>query len=101
MHARVGVSTVEVLLEAGAAPDGRRAPRAAKAVGASEQQRLTGATLVTDDVLRKGSLKPALAREQAIDVLWLLMALAHLLRLQQRGWDDMAYEAWLAETLVV
>lgn len=68
---------------------------------ASEQQRLTGATLVIDDVLRKGSLKPALAREQAIDVLWLLMAPGHLLRMRQRGWNDTAYEAWLAETLVV
>lgn len=67
---------------------------------ASEQQRLAGATIVIDDVLRKGPLKPGVDRERAIDVLWLLMAPDQLGRLRRRGWDDTTYETWLGDTLV-
>lgn len=66
----------------------------------SEQQRLDGATIVIDDVLEKGTLKPGLDRDQAIDILWLLMAPDHLHRLRRRGWDQTAYENWLADALV-
>ena len=67
---------------------------------ASEEQRLQGATIVIDDVLSKGPLKPGVDRQRAIDVLWLLMAPDHLRRMRQRGWNDSTYEAWLADALV-
>ena len=68
---------------------------------ASEQQRLKGAAIVIDDVLGKGPLKPGVNRQRAIDILWLLMAPDQYRRMQQRGWDDTTYEAWLGDTLVV
>ena len=66
----------------------------------SEAQRLAGAAIVIDDVLSKGPLKPEVDRRRAIDILWLLMAPDHLRRMRARGWDDSAYEEWLADTLV-
>lgn len=67
---------------------------------ASEAQRLQGATIVIDDVLSKGALKDGVDRERAIDVLWLLMAPDHLRRMRRRGWDDVTFESWLADTFV-
>lgn len=67
---------------------------------ASEAQRLRGATIVIDDVLSKGPLKPGVDRQQAIDILWLLMAPDQHRRMRQRGWDDTTYATWLANTLV-
>ena len=67
---------------------------------ASESQRLRGATIVIDDLVSKGPLKPGVDRQRAIDVLWLLMAADLFMRMRQRGWDDTTYETWLAETLV-
>ena len=67
---------------------------------ASEAQRLPGATIVIDDVLSKGQLNAGMDRQQAIDVLWLLMAPDHLHRMRQRGWNDTTDETWLANTLV-
>ena len=66
----------------------------------SERQRLEGASIVVDDILRKGTLRPGVDRQHAIDVLWLLMAPDHLSRMRWRGWDDATYEAWLADILV-
>lgn len=66
----------------------------------SEQQRLEGAAVVIDDVLRKGNLRRGLDRERAVDRLWLLMAPDQWGRLRQRGWSLREYEHWLAETLV-
>ena len=66
----------------------------------AEQQRHDGASIVIDNVLEKGDLKPGLDRGDAIDILWLLMAPDHLHRLRDRGWDASDYQRWLADTLV-
>lgn len=66
----------------------------------SEQERLRGATIVVDDIQSKGQLRPGVDRDRAIDILWVLMAPEHHLRLGERGWDDDAYEAWLADAMV-
>lgn len=66
----------------------------------SERQRLDGATIVIDDVLRKGPLKADLDRTRAIEILWLLMAPDLYNRATTQGWTIDEYERWLAETLV-
>ena len=89
------VEVDEVLRQAaGADPELRRLWRDA------EQQRHDGASIVIDNVLEKGDLKPGLERNGAVDVLLLLMAPDHLRRLRDRGWDDTSYQRWLADTFV-
>jgi AcrR family transcriptional regulator len=65
---------------------------------ASERQRLAAAAIVVDDIAAKGAL--GVERDDAIDILWLLMAPDHLRRLRSRGWTDDTYERWLADTMV-
>ena len=94
IHARYA-DVDEVLRQAAGADDDL-----ARLWEASERQRHDGATIIIDNILTKGPLRPGLTRQQAIDVLWLFMAPDHLRRLRRRNWDDTDYEHWLADTLV-
>ena len=66
----------------------------------SEDQRRTGASVIVDDVMRNGALKPGLEREAAIDVLWVLTSADIFRRLVRgQGWATQRYEHWLGDTL--
>jgi AcrR family transcriptional regulator len=66
---------------------------------ANERERRIGATLVIDNLRKKGPLKKGLTREQACDILWLLMASDHFRRLvADAGWPSDRYRRWLADT---
>lgn len=65
----------------------------------SEAQRRQGATLFVDALANKTGLRHP--REDAIDVLWLLMAPDQHQRLVGgRGWSRRRYLRWLTETLI-
>lgn len=64
----------------------------------SEGQRRQGATLFIDALGRKAGLRRP--RDEAIDVLWLLMAPDQRQRLvRSRGWSSGRYLRWLTETM--
>ena len=66
----------------------------------TEQRRRTGAATVIESIRSVGQLRPGLAPERAVDVLWLLNSPAifgHLVR--RAGWTPDEYEAWLAEAM--
>lgn len=65
----------------------------------SERERLAGAALVIDDLLAKGSLRSGMDREQAVQILWVLMAPDPWRRLRSQGWSTDQYETWLAEVM--
>jgi AcrR family transcriptional regulator len=76
-------------------------PDVVELAATAEARRRSGASSVVDSVLSVGKLRPALTRERAIDVLWLLNSPAvfsHLVR--RAGWPLDQYEAWLADTMV-
>ncbi len=64
----------------------------------SEAQRRTGATLFLHALAERASL--ALPEQEAIDVLWVLMAPdLHTRLVRDRGWSRQRYVGWLAHTL--
>lgn len=65
----------------------------------SEAQRRIGAGKVIDSLRAKGGLRPGLSKREACDLLWLLIAPDHYLRLTRMGWSARRYERWLAATL--
>jgi AcrR family transcriptional regulator len=67
----------------------------------AEQRRRAGAGAVIESVRSIGALRPGLAPEHAVDVLWLLNSptvFAHLVR--QAGWTLDEYQDWLAEAMI-
>lgn len=65
----------------------------------SEAQRRIGASEVIDSLRTKGRLRTDLSKRAACDLLWLLIAPDHYLRLTRMGWSARRYEKWLAATL--
>jgi AcrR family transcriptional regulator len=66
----------------------------------SESQRRAGARAFIDALVGKGSLRPGLDRDAAIDVLWAVAATDPYRRLVgESGWSAQRYERWLADTL--
>lgn len=82
----------------GAAGSGDESARELWAI--SEEQRLIGARAWVRILADKGPLRPGLTRAQAVDVLWLYMAVDHYRRMvRERGWSPRRYETWLAATI--
>jgi AcrR family transcriptional regulator len=68
---------------------------------AEEDQRLTGARHWVDMLASKGPLRPALDRDDAVDMMWLLMSPDQYYRLvHRRDWTAQKYERWLAASIV-
>jgi AcrR family transcriptional regulator len=66
-----------------------------------EARRLDGQGRFITMLAERDALKPGLAVESAIDVLWTLCSLAvYDLLVIERGWSDDRYQAWLTGALV-
>ncbi|HEU4673505.1 MAG TPA: helix-turn-helix domain-containing protein [Candidatus Limnocylindrales bacterium] len=66
-----------------------------------EAARLNGQGRLVDRLADEGALRTDLSREDARDIVWTLCSLAvRDLLVQERGWSDARYEAWLARTLI-
>lgn len=62
-------------------------------------QRAETATWLVDGLLARARLRPELTREQAIDMVWLLMDPHGFQSLtRDRGWTARRYEAWFADS---
>ncbi len=86
---------LDEVLQTAAAADGELA----ELWQASEEQRRAGAGYIIDALLSKGTLKPGLDRDSAIDLLWVFTASGIFRRLvRRRGWTSQRYEQWLADT---
>ena len=65
-----------------------------------EDQRLTGARFWVDVLTRKGPLRPGLRRDDAVDMMWLLMSPDNYYRLvHQRRWTSGKYQRWLTDSI--
>jgi TetR/AcrR family transcriptional regulator, regulator of autoinduction and epiphytic fitness len=66
----------------------------------SEEQRLFGARMWVTTLAEKGSLRPGVDVETAVDVLWLYMAPDQYHRLVHgRGWSPERFQEWMSDTL--
>ncbi|GAA3455068.1 TetR/AcrR family transcriptional regulator [Dactylosporangium matsuzakiense] len=65
----------------------------------TDEERLVGTTMVVQHWHSQGWLQPTLGSARARDILWTLNAPSVYLAMQDRGWSDDDYEAWLAELL--
>jgi AcrR family transcriptional regulator len=94
MAARYG--DIDEVLRAAAAAD----PEMQTLWRISESERRYGATHTIDNMLTKTRLKKGLTRDQARDIIWLLISVDPYQRLvKDAGWASERYESWLAETL--
>lgn len=92
---RVG-RLVEMLLAGAAAGD----PDLRDLAATINDERLIGATGVVTHLDETFGLRPGLARDDAIDVLWTLTAPEVERRLVgQRGWSARRFETWLGDTM--
>jgi AcrR family transcriptional regulator len=67
-----------------------------------EQQRLAGARVWVGLLTDKGSLRPGLDANSAVDALWLLMSPDNYHRLvHRRGWAKSKYQRWLTESITL
>ncbi|HSL75975.1 MAG TPA: helix-turn-helix domain-containing protein [Candidatus Limnocylindrales bacterium] len=65
-----------------------------------EAWRLSGQGRFVGMLAQRGSLRPGLAVDEAVDVTWTLCSLAvHDLLVLERGWTAERYQAWLTEAL--
>jgi AcrR family transcriptional regulator len=65
-----------------------------------ELQRERTASWIVDGILRRGSLRPGLDRDTAIDIVWMLMDPMIFCRLtRHRGWSPERYAMWFAESV--
>jgi AcrR family transcriptional regulator len=66
-----------------------------------EAKRLNGQGRFVRMLAERSVLKPGLAAEAAIDVMWTLCSLAvYDLLVMERGWDEDRYRTWLTDALV-
>jgi AcrR family transcriptional regulator len=76
-------------------------PELARLWDEMETQRLEGQGRFVRMLAERGAVKPDLAVDAAIDVLWTLCSLAvYDLLVLGRGWSDDRYQAWLTHALV-
>ena len=65
-----------------------------------QAERRIGAANVVADVVNKGGLRRGVSRDEAADIVWVLIdATVYAQLVFERGWTPSRYESWLAATL--